>query len=134
MFPVSFDAQPAEARWQAQEVVREVDHRPHLLVRLTVRGGYFPHRAAAPFVRIVGRDKAVVDAWFTEITGDSSALMAYFATDLPDDGVIEFGYEDQVLGRIPAAFDGKAVPRLDRKRLPSDVVETTRAYLRKKPG
>jgi hypothetical protein len=132
MYPVSFDAQQPELRWQAQEIVREVDHRPHLLVRLAVRGGYFPHRAAVPFVRIVTGERSVTEAWFTEITADSSSLMAYFAIDLPAEGVIEFGYEEQVLGRVPAVFDGKAIQRLDRNRLDADVVETTSEYLRKK--
>jgi len=132
MYHVSFDAQQPELRWQAQEVVREVDHRPHLLVRLAVQGGYFPHRAAVPFVRIIAGGRTVTEAWFTEITGDSSALMAYFATDLPADGIIEFGYEEQVLGRVPAVFDGKQIQRLDRKRLPVEVIETTSEYLREK--
>ena len=38
-----------------------------------------------------------------------------------------------MLGRVPAMFDTKAIERLDRKRLPADVVDTTSEYLRKKP-
>lgn len=134
MFPVSFDAPPPppQATWQAQETVREVDHRPHLLVRLTVRGGHFPHRALVPFMRIVDDDKVIAHAWFTEISGDSTELAGYFVTDLSGAGVIEFGYDEVVQGRVPIRFDAKDVKRLERNRLEKGVVETTREYLTKK--
>lgn len=121
-----------ELTWQAQEVVREVDHRPHLLLRVTVRGGYFPHRAPVPFLRIAEVGEAAVRAWFTEISGDSSAMVGYFATDVPRGGVIEYGYDDEVLGRVPARFSAGPVKRLERERLPGNVVEVTRGFLEEK--
>jgi hypothetical protein len=119
--------------WTAQEVVREVDHRAHLLVRITVRGGTFPHRAMGPFMRIVA-GRTVVFPWFTEISGDSGALAGYFAVDLPGEGVIEYGYPGQPPRRVPALFTPEPVQRLDRARLPRDVVEVTGEFLEEKRG
>ena len=49
-------AEPPQLTWQAEEVVRKIDDRPHLLVRVSIRGGYFPQRALVPFVRLVEGD------------------------------------------------------------------------------
>ena len=53
MLPFYFEAQRVEFTWQAQEVVSEVDHKPHLVVRISVTGGFFPHRASVPIMYIV---------------------------------------------------------------------------------
>lgn len=111
-----------EYHWQAREVVREVDHRPQLLVRLTVSGGLFRHRALDPFMRIVHDDTVVADSWFTEISADSRELMGYFRGPLPPEGIIEFGYLDEPPGRAPMRFDARHIARLDRERLDQDVV------------
>jgi hypothetical protein len=128
-----FDAHRPELTWDAQEIVREVDHAPHLLVRLAVRRGYFPHRAAMPFLRIVNNDGTLLlRAWFTEISPPSDALLGYFPVDLPDSGIIEWGYDDDVFGRVPFALDGRRIKRLERPRLAKDVVVTTSKYLEEK--
>lgn len=118
--------------WQAQEVVREVDHRPHLLLRVTVRGGHFPHRAMGPFLRIAEGEQGSVPAWFTEVAGDSSALVGYFPTDVPPGGVVEYGYPGDATRRVPARFTAEPIERLDRERLGGDVVEVTRKFLESK--
>ncbi|HEU0202000.1 MAG TPA: hypothetical protein VFR86_16405 [Burkholderiaceae bacterium] len=76
-------------------------------------------------MRIVLDDRKVRHAWLTGISGDASELNGYFSTDLPAQGVIEFGYDGEVRGRVPQGFDAKPVHRLDRKRLPKGVVEPT---------
>jgi hypothetical protein len=129
MFPMPFAAEPPQLSWEAQEVVREVDHHPHLVLRVTVRGGFFPHRALVPFVRIVEREQVVASAWFTETAGDSSALFAYFPTDVDGAGVIEWGYGPQVFGRASERFDPRAAKRLDRDRLGGDIVIATQQML-----
>ena len=125
---------PHELTWQAREVVRVVDHEPHLLVRLTVAGGYFPQRALVPVMRIVQGDEIVAQSWITEISADNRALLGYFPTDLPDEGVIEFGYPDQPLGRLRVELGGEAIRRLDRRRIDESVVEASSEYVRRKRG
>jgi hypothetical protein len=131
MIDMHVEPRQPELTWQAQEVVREVDRRPHLLVRVTVRGGSFPHRAMGPFLRIVEGD-ATVFPWFTEIAEDSTALVGYFATDLPRGGTIEYVYPGEPPRRVPAQFSVEPVKRLERERLPRDVVEVTRKFLEAK--
>lgn len=133
MFPASYNVQPIEVGWQAQEVIRVIDDRPHLLVRVTIVGGYFPQRALVPFVQLaVG--ESLQRSWFTEISEESNELYGYFPTDISRDGIVEYGYGPDVYGRASKRFDAGAIRRLDRKRLPQDVIETTREYLAKKRG
>ena len=127
----SFEPGLPKLTWEAREVVREVDHQPHLLVRVTVAGGHFPHRALVPFLRIVAGEQ-IIPAWFTETSGDSTQLQGYFAIDLPAGGLIEYGYDTQVFGRVRAKFAERRVERLDRKRLAGEIVETTRELLARK--
>jgi hypothetical protein len=121
--------QPIQVRWEAQEVVREIDARPHLLLRVTITGGSFPQRALVPWVRLVLGESVAARAWFTDISDDSDALRGYFPTDVSLDGTVEYGYGPHVYGRALEKLDAGAVTRLDRTRLPPDVVDTTRAYL-----
>lgn len=128
-----FDKRPDQWGLHAREVVREIDRQPHLLVRVTVEGGVFPHRAMSPVMRIVGRDESVLRSWFTEISNDGRALLGYFPTD-PPEGVVEFGYDGEPLMRVTEEFHEKAVERLDRARLDEAVVETSNDYLARKRG
>jgi hypothetical protein len=126
-------AQEMEAlRWEAREVVREIDDRPHLLVRVTVAQGPFPHRAPEPFMRIVDAQRQATMAWFADVGEDGDRLDGYFPTDLPGRGVIEFGYGDQTIGRVAADFRNDRIERLERDRLPDDVVPVTTAYIRER--
>lgn len=133
MPPKRTRARPVKFTWRAQEVVQTVDHKPHLVVQISVTGGVFQHRALVPVMRITQGDKVVADSWFTEISEDNHALLGHFATDVPAQGSIEFGYVDQ-LGRVPVKFEAKSIKRVDRKRLDKDVVAVTMEYLRRKRG
>ena len=135
MFPFQIysAAQIPEFRWQAAEVVREVDHRPHLLVRVSVTGGFFPHRASPPVMQIAYGNGAYARSWFTQISPDNRTLHGYFAPDLPEEGIIEFGYPD-ALGRVHAAFSEREVRRLLRDRLDKGVVVPTQADLARRLG
>jgi hypothetical protein len=128
---MQYTAQPPQLSWQAEEVVREIDDRPHLLVRVSIRGGYFPQRALVPFVRLVEADKPSVRAWFTEIRADSNELLGYFPTDITGGGVLEYGYGQDVLGRSSVSFEPGSIKRLDRARLPKGITVVTGAYLMK---
>jgi len=116
---------------EARELIRELDYKPHLLARVTVRGIHFPHRAPEPFMRIkAGRQQ--VRAWFTEITDDENGLVGYFAVDLPARGLIEFGYGSEVMDRFELLFDGRKLARLDRKLVEKGAVEVTTKFLQAK--
>jgi len=134
MFPIYSAAQIPEFTWRAAEVVTELDHKPQLVVRIAVSGGYFPHRALVPMMQIVRPDGEVIPSWFTRISPDNHTLYGYFATDLPEEGVIQFGYGDGPPGRVRAAFSSKQVTRLVRDRLGRDVVVVTQASLDKFRG
>ena len=129
-----FEARLPEVTWHAEEVIRHVDRRPHLLVRVSVHGRHFPERALAPFVRIVSGDHRAVSAWFTEISPDSQSLLGYFATDLPASGVLEYGYFPEPPGHVPLRFDAATIRRLDRTRIHKDVIDTTTEHLRGRGG
>ena len=124
---------PVKFTWRAKEVVRTIDHKPHLVVQISVSGGIFPQRALAPIMRIIQGDKVLAHSWFTEISNDNHVLLGHFATDVPANGRIEIGYPDQ-LSRVPTRFEAKSIKRLDRKRIDKDVVSVTTEYLRQKRG
>jgi hypothetical protein len=126
-----YTAQPPQLTWQAEEVVREIDDRPHLLIRVSIRGGYFPQRALVPFVRLVEGDTPSVRAWFTEIRDDSNELLGYFPTDITGGGVLECGYGQEVVGRSSIRFEPGSIKRLDHARLPKEITVVTGAYLTK---
>ncbi|TAL70151.1 MAG: hypothetical protein EPN82_05930 [Bacteroidetes bacterium] len=106
----------------AKEVVKEFNDRPHLLVRIEINGEYFPHRAPHPFIRIkVGKEKYFKDL-FTEVSSNNQKLLGYLSVHIPKNGIIEFGYGAEIWGTVPIEFSDKSVARLDKKRLPKDIV------------
>lgn len=121
-----------DPEWRADEVVHELDDRDHLLMRIQIRGGSFPHMDAEPFVRIAGRrDEA--RSWFVDIADDSSRMSGYFPVDVsPGEGVIEYGYGNRVFGRLGRRFSTRIVERLDRQGLPRKTVIVTADYIRQK--
>jgi len=130
MLNIVFPDNLQELSLRAQEVVKEIDDRPHLLVRIEISGAYFPHRALEPFVKIVTSRGKAETSWFADVSDDNRRLAGYFPTDLPRQGTVEFGYGSAVLGRLRVKFESKAVTRLDRERLPEDVIEVSSKYLK----
>jgi hypothetical protein len=121
-----------EYQVQAREVVRVLDDRPHLLVRMEVRGESFPHRAPHPFVMIQVGEQEYFKDLFTEVSADNQSLQGYLPIDVPSQGVVVFGYGDEIWGRVPGEFDAATVTRLDRKRLPEEIVVVDVKFLRRK--
>lgn len=97
---------------EAREVVRDLFEVPHLLVRLTITGPYFPHRAEEPFVA-VGR----VRSKFVNISEDGLRADAYFDKPLPKAGRVVFGHRDTIELIVPGRLQAADVVRLDHKRL-----------------
>lgn len=129
MSDMIFSPKASDLSWRAEEVIKKIDERPHLVVRVEISGTYFPHRATEPFARIVTEKGQIVSNWYANVADDNTRLVSYFPTDLPGRGTIEFGYGGKLMGKIPLAFDFQAVKQLDRKRLPKEVVEVSSKYL-----
>jgi len=121
-----------EYRARAKEVVRILDDLPHLLMRIEVRGEHFPDRAPHPFVMIkVGREEYYKDL-FTEVSPDNQKLLGYLPVNMPSKGVIVFGYGDEIWGTVPGDFDTTSAARLDRNKLPKNIVIVDDNFLRRR--
>ncbi|MCK5115543.1 MAG: hypothetical protein KAR44_03020 [Candidatus Aegiribacteria sp.] len=106
----------------ASEVVRVLNDRPHLLVRIEVSGEHFPDRAPHPFVMInVGKEEYYKDL-FTEVSPDNRKIIGYLPINIPSKGVIVFGYGDEIWGTVPGRFTTTSVARLERNRLPKNIM------------
>lgn len=115
---------------QAKEVVRVLNDRPHLLVRIVIDGDHFPFRSVDPLIRIATRKEKYFNDLFAEVAPDNSKIIGYFPVNIPN-GTIEFGYEDEIWGALPDEFSPESVSRLDRKRLPMDVIVVDDSFLQR---
>jgi hypothetical protein len=110
---VQFPIESPKLTWQAKVVVREIHKGSRLYIRLHLAGTQFPLFNSIAFVR-VGRTvtQNVV------IADDGLSANAYFDQSLPEDGVVEFGYDVRALLRFPLRYTDSLVARLEQKRLP----------------
>ena len=106
----------------SKEVVKVLNDRPHLLVRMKISGGYFPHRAPHPFIHLRVGEREYFTDYFTEISDDNQSLIGYLPVDFPEKGVIEFGYGNEIWGTIAGEFSRDSITPLDRRRLPQDIL------------
>lgn len=107
---------PVPLQITAEEVLREFGKRPHLLLRITIRGDSFPHRALEPFARI-GIEGKTVESLFTEVDEDERGMRAYFATDVPLEGTLTVGYATEITADIPLDEAGLRATFLDESRI-----------------
>lgn len=113
----------------AKEIVRVLNNRPHLLLRVTIKGDFFPHRAVDPLIRIITSKDDSIESLFTEVASDNSEISGYLPI-IVKSGTIQFGYEDEVWGTLPLNLDKTPITRLDRKKLTKDVVIVDEAFLK----
>jgi hypothetical protein len=106
-----------------------LNDRPHLLVRIAIDGDHFPFRSVDPLIRIAIGRETYVGQLFAEVAPDQSKIIGYFPVDVPK-GSIEFGYEDEIWGTLPGEFVEESVSRLERKRLPKDIVVVDHEFMR----
>lgn len=107
---------PVEMQITADEVLREIGTRPHLTLRIAIRGGSFPLRALEPLATIGSNEKAV-NALFAEIDDDESGMRAYFATDVRLRGTLTVGYGSEVTATIPLDKVRLRPTRLDESKI-----------------
>ncbi len=114
---IEYPIESRKLKFNARQVLRDFDDKPHLLLRLKLEGTRFPQRALLPFVIANGE----LLAYHTEIAEDELSVRAYFDRPIPEGSRIEFGYGKQIYLRFPASFSMKGVDQLDRKKLPEKV-------------
>jgi hypothetical protein len=103
-------------QFAADEVLREVGTRLHLVLRIAIRADSFPQRALEPFARIDLKAKTV-ESLFTEVDEDERGMRAYFATDVPLRGTLTVGYGTEVTAVIPLDKTRPPPTRLDESRI-----------------
>jgi hypothetical protein len=103
-------------QWEGKQVLRDVGGEPFVLFRLKMTGTFFPERAAEPFVRI-GR----LRSRFVRIATDGQSANAYFDEPPPEDGLVEFGYGQEVYLRCRRPFSVGSTGRLKRSLLPANL-------------
>jgi hypothetical protein len=129
---VQVDMQRVEYTWEAREVVRELNDRPHHLLRVEIKGGPFPQRALEPVARITSHGGDQSASWFATISDDGQSLSAYFPLDVPEEGTLEIGYFPVITARLAKPFERALVVKLDPSRLGPDVITVTRGYLKER--
>jgi hypothetical protein len=113
---IKFPIQHESLAWEAREALLDVDNRPHLFLRVKLTGTDFPMIAQVPQVW-AGKtfaSKVTIDE-------DRRTVRAYFQEAPPRGEHLYFGH----LGRPELDFgpvDLDRIRRLDRERLPDDVV------------
>ena len=107
---------PVPLEITADEVLREVGKRPHLTLRIAIRGGSFPLRALELCARLGSVDKPV-KALFAEVDDDERGMRAYFATDVSLRGTLTVGYGSEVTATIPLDRLKLKATRLDEAKI-----------------
>lgn len=109
---------PVPLQLTADEVLREFGKRPrpHMLLRVAIRGESFPQRALEPFARIDSEEKAF-QSLVTEVDEDERGMRAYFATDVPLRGTLTVGYGSEVTAVIALNKIKLRPTRLDESRI-----------------
>jgi len=110
-----------EVRIEAKEVVRDLFGKPHVFLRIRLTGWHFPHRAQEP-VALVGE----VVSRMVLIDQDELTANCYFDHDLPRAEIVSFGYGKTILWDFNLPEGVFAIPRLERSRLPKELVDPFR--------
>ncbi len=117
-----------------QEVIQELDGQDHLLVRVSIGGDKFVHRAQEPFVQIIALDGEITKSWYARITDDGTQLHGYFAIDqIKHIRNVVFGYgntKHKILKLSTPIYEIK----LDTSSLPPELIHVTQEYISSKIG
>jgi hypothetical protein len=110
---------PIPYQINAAEILKDIGERPHMLLRISIRGGHFPHRDAAAFARLQQGRRRAIEALYCEIDDDEAGFRAYFPTDVPLAGTLLVGFANDVV----AAFELERV-QLEPQKLDEGRIET----------
>lgn len=106
---------------EMREVVQEWEGREQVFVRVRIANWRFIPHAQIPFV-LIGK----VLSHHVRVDPDLMALNAYFDRPLPAARVVTVGWGRTVDVEFPIAINPRAVERLDRKKLPKEVIDLRR--------
>lgn len=90
---------PVHYQVEAVEILKDIGEKPHMLLRISIRGGHFPHRNAPAFARIQDKEN-LFEALYCEIDYDESGFRAYFPTDIPLNGILSVGFENDIVAEF----------------------------------
>lgn len=113
-----------------KEVIKIINDKPHLLLRLELSGDYFPHLDRPPFVRIMYSRKNNFElCWFANVSDDNRSIYAYFPIDCKMASRIEYGYGNEVIGKVTEKIAEDRFEKLNNKKLEKSTVSVTQRYL-----
>ena len=101
-----------------REVIRDVNEKPQVFVRVRLTGWHFPQRALEPFV-VIGD----VASNFVVIGPDGLTADAYFEKTPPAAKRVSFGYGNIISWDFPVSISPKRIETLDRAKLHRGVVD-----------
>ena len=110
--------QPPDIKIELREVVRDVGKKPHVFVRVRLRGWHFPERALEPFM-IIGDEVSK----FVLLTSDGSIADAYFDKHPPRARRVSFGYGNIISWDFDVSVNPSGIARLDRTRLVKGIID-----------
>lgn len=118
--------QPVPYEVNAAEMLKAIGEQPHMLLRIHIRGGHFPHRDAPEFARIRNR-RRTFEALYCQIDEDEGGFRAYFPTDVPLRGVLSVGYGNEVVAEFEFERLQLEPQRLELPRIETDFHRVTLA-------
>jgi hypothetical protein len=107
-----------DVKIELREVVRDVEGKPHIFVRVRLSGWHFPERALEPFM-VIGNTVSK----FVIIGSEGATADAYFDVRVPTAKRVTFGYGKTVSWDFDVPVVSSRIDRLDRARLEKGVVD-----------
>lgn len=107
-----------DVKVEIREVVRDVEEKPHVFIRVRLSGWHFPQRAPEPFL-VIGKALSK----FVLIDHEGTTADAYFDVRPPAAKRVSFGYGNIISWDFDVTVDPKSIDSLDRVRLPQGFVD-----------
>jgi hypothetical protein len=114
---------------QVKDIIRDLNHKPHRMIKMVIKGEQFPIRDAPLFVRIVD-ESSREESWLTELSASRQEIIAFFAVDINKKGAVEFGYGNEVLGVFKNP-GWKNVKTLDATLIEKEVITVDKKWLKR---
>lgn len=102
--------------WAVSEIVRDINERPQLFLRLELSGVPFQPRAARAFMRV-----GEIVSRLVRFSPDFERAFGYFDRPLANGARIAFGYDHEVTFELHDCYARELTTRLDRARLPPNI-------------
>ena len=107
-----------DVKVEIREVIRDVERKPHVFIRVRLRGWHFPERAPEPFL-VIGE----IVSKFVLIDPAGKSADAYFDIRPPVAKRVSFGYGNIISWDFDVTVDPSGIVPLDRARLPKRFVD-----------